>query len=212
MKVAVVDYGSSNLRSVAKALEHVAGDGAAIVITGDAAVVADADRVVFPGQGAIGDCMDNIDRLGLGEALVGAMREKPFLGICLGLQTLLDSSEEGGGTPGFGIIAGDVRRFPNETDPATGDPYKIPHMGWNQVSEQREHPLWHAIDDGSWFYFVHSYYAHPDDPAVVAGTTSYATEFCSAIASGNLFAVQFHPEKSQHSGLRLLENFLDWKV
>ncbi|NIP72562.1 MAG: imidazole glycerol phosphate synthase subunit HisH [Gammaproteobacteria bacterium] len=208
--VAVIDYGMGNLRSVAKALEH-AGEGARVCVTAEPQRIAAADRVVFPGQGAIGDAMAELSRLGLDRVLGQVMSEKPFLGICLGLEALLEHSEEDGGTPGFGVFPGAVRRFPVPLiDPHTGERLKVPHMGWNQVHQARGHPLWHGIADDSRFYFVHSYYVEPVAGTVAAGTTHYGVEFISAACRENIFAVQFHPEKSQHAGLALLGNFLRW--
>ncbi|MDX1433912.1 MAG: imidazole glycerol phosphate synthase subunit HisH [Gammaproteobacteria bacterium] len=210
-RVAVVDYGMGNLRSVAKALEHVAGDDREIVVSDDARVIAAADRVVFPGQGAIRDCMMEIDRLGLGPALREALGAKPFLGICIGLQALMDASEEHQTTRGLGFLAGGVRRFPADVrDEATGERLKVPHMGWNRVLQAKPHPLWSGIDSGERFYFVHSYYVVPEDASVVAGRTRYGVEFTCAVAFARGFAVQFHPEKSQRAGLALLANFLAW--
>jgi glutamine amidotransferase len=210
--VAVVDYGTSNLRSVAKALEHVAQDRCRVQVTSDPAVIREADRVVFPGQGAIGQCMESLRRSGLDKVLRDCVQEKPYLGLCLGLQSLFDESEEDGGTKGLGIIPGHVVRFPHpHRDPATGERLKVPHMGWNEVTPTREHSLWQGIAPGERFYFVHSFYVVPTDPAAVAATTNYGLDFACAAATGNIFAVQFHPEKSQHAGLRLLENFLGWR-
>ena len=168
--------------------------------------------MVFPGQGAIGGCVAALGVRGLREALLDAMRSKPFLGICLGLQALYERSEEGGGTACLGILPGRVKLFPRERmkDAATGQALKVPHMGWNQVHQERAHPLWKGIPQDSRFYFVHSYYAEADRPEEVAGTTEYALRFTSAAAHENIFAVQFHPEKSQAAGLKLLENFVAW--
>lgn len=203
--VAVVDYGMGNLRSVCKALEQSAPDHH-IVLTSDPAEVLAADRVVFPGQGAIGGCMRALADEGLGEAVQTAARTKPFLGICLGLQALFDVSEEGGGTPALGILPGRVPlfRFPDEAS------RKVPHMGWNRVRQQRPHPLWADIEDDSRFYFVHSYYAAPERSEDICGITEYGLSFASAVGRDNIFAVQFHPEKSQHAGLSLLHNFCRW--
>ena len=210
-RVAVVDYRMGNLRSVAKALEHVAGDDREIVVSEDARVIAGADRVVFPGQGAIRDCMVEVDRLGLGPVLRDALGAKPFLGICIGLQALMDASEEHQTTRGLGFLAGGVRRFPGDArDEATGERLKVPHMGWNQVLQAKPHALWSGIDSGERFYFVHSYYVVPEDASVVAGRTRYGVEFTCAVAFARGFAVQFHPEKSQRAGLALLANFLCW--
>ena len=208
--VVVIDYGSSNLRSVAKALEHVSGSDHSIRVSDQAATILAADRIVFPGQGAIGQCMSRLREKGLGEVIAECISEKPFLGICLGLQTLLDESDEDGGTLGLGIVAGHVRRFRDNQRGRDGSRCKIPHMGWNTVSQKQPHPLWNGIADNTRFYFVHSYYVEPENTGDVAGTTDYTLEFASAIARNKLFATQFHPEKSQQAGLRLLSNFLDW--
>ena len=208
--VAVVDYGMGNLRSVAKALEHVAG-GQPVVVTADPATVASAGRVVVPGQGAMPDCMAELERRGLKQAVLRAAADKPFLGICIGLQMLFQHSDEGD-VPGLGLLPGQVRHFPMEamTGPA-GERLKVPHMGWNQVRQAEPHPLWDGIADESRFYFVHSYYVEPATPEVIAGSTLYGIPFTSAVARANIFAVQFHPEKSAQAGLRLLRNFMHWK-
>lgn len=208
--VAVIDYGASNLRSVVKALEQVAEGRHRISVCSTAEQMRSADRIVFPGQGAIRQCMDSLRDRGLIDPLLESLQTKPFLGLCLGLQSLLTFSEEDGGTAGLGVIPGKVLRFPDGRMDAAGNRYKIPHMGWNEVSQRLPHPLWKGIADNERFYFVHSYYVKPDAQAVVAGATAYAEDFCSAIARDNLFAVQFHPEKSQRAGLQLLSNFLDW--
>ncbi len=209
--VAVIDYGMGNLRSVCKALEHVA-PAVKVLLTSDAAELKRADRVVFPGQGAIGGCVHALEARGLRDALLSALQSKPFLGICLGLQALYEHSEEGGGTPGLGLLAGRVPLFPADQmrDPATGQALKVPHMGWNQVQQTRAHPLWRDIPQNARFYFVHSYYADTSVRSQVAGVTEYGVRFTSAAAKRNIFAVQFHPEKSQKAGLQLLENFLAW--
>jgi glutamine amidotransferase len=210
-KVAVVDYGSSNLRSVVKAVEAVASTRFEISITNDADALRDADRVVFPGQGAIGDCMRHLTARGLVNALLECLRTRPFFGICLGLQSLLARSDEDGGTPCLGAFAGNVRRFRDDAGPAAdGSPRKIPHMGWNQVIWTRDHPLIIDIPSGTRFYFVHSYYVVPEDPALTLGRTAYIDDFTSALASEYVFATQFHPEKSAAAGLQLLRNFLAW--
>lgn len=211
--VTVIDYGMSNLRSVSKALEHVADNDWNVKVSDKAEVILQADKVVFPGQGAIGNCMSLLNQTGIAAAIRQVIDDnKPFLGICLGLQTLLTTSEESGGTTGFNWTAGTVRRFLEPLfDPESGERLKIPHMGWNQVLHALPHPLWTDIPDNSRFYFVHSYYVDPEDRSVVAGTTPYGgINFTSAAARDNVFAVQFHPEKSQHAGLTLLKNFLDW--
>lgn len=210
--VAVIDYGMGNLRSVAKALEH-AGPRARVTVTSDASQILAADRLVFPGQGAIGDAMNEIRRLDLEQTIRTGLAEKPFLGICLGLQALLEHSEEDNGTDGFGVFPGTVRRFPQAlVHPESGESIKVPHMGWNGVHQTMDHPLWNGIEQDSRFYFVHSYYADTSLDSVVAGRTHYGVDFVCAAARDNIFAVQFHPEKSAGSGLRLLQNFLEWDV
>jgi glutamine amidotransferase len=208
--VAVIDYGMGNLRSVVKAIEHVA-PSARVRLTSDAEEVARADSVVFPGQGAIAGCMTALDAFHLRDAVLAAMRNKPFLGICLGLQALFDFSEEGGGVQGLAVLRGSVPRFPADKmrDVKSGRALKVPHMGWNQVEQVKPHPLWKGIADRERFYFVHSYYAQAQ-PADIAGATDYGIRFTSAAARANIFAVQFHPEKSAAAGLRLLENFMSW--
>jgi imidazole glycerol-phosphate synthase subunit HisH len=205
--VAVVDYGMGNLRSVAKAIEHVA-QGARVLVTADPAEVARADRVVVPGQGAMPDCMRELAARGLRDAVIRAAADKPFLGICIGLQMLFEHSEEGD-TPGLALLPGRVRRFPHEETVVRG--FKVPHMGWNEVTQAEAHPVWQGIADGSRFYFVHSYYVEPAEPSVIAGSTVYGVPFTSAVARANIFAVQFHPEKSAQAGLQLLGNFMRWQ-
>jgi len=207
--IAVVDYGMGNLRSVAKALEHVA-DGKPVVVTADPAVVAAAERVVVPGQGAMPDCMRELNERGLRQAVIAAAANKPFLGICIGQQMLFEHSEEGD-VPGLGILPGEVKRFPAEKMCLPdGQKLKVPHMGWNEVRQTKAHPLWQGIADGARFYFVHSYYVAPGDAACIAGTTEYGIPFTSACARDNIFAVQCHPEKSAQAGLQLLSNFIHW--
>ena len=209
--VVVLDYGSSNLRSVAKALEFVS-DQQQIIVTDLPDQIFAADRVVFPGQGAIGQCMNSLREKGLDDVIRECVRNKPFLGICLGLQSLMDESDEDGCTRGLGIIAGGVKRFPDNVQDEKGFICKIPHMGWNQVYQQKQHALWHGIENGSRFYFVHSYYVQPENEDAIAAITNYATSFTSAAARDNIFATQFHPEKSQKAGLTLLKNFLHWEI
>lgn len=207
--IAVIDYGMGNLRSVSKALEHVA-PGARVQVTSDPAQVAAADRVVFPGQGAMPDCMREMEAKGLRPAVLAAARVKPFLGICIGLQMLFASSDEGD-VRGLEVFAGRVRRFPHaRMHDREGRRLKVPHMGWNQVWQRKSHALWSGIEDGARFYFVHSYYAEAADADVVSGITDYALPFTCAVARDNIFAVQFHPEKSHIAGLRMLSNFVDW--
>ena len=207
--IAIIDYGMGNLRSVAKALEHVA-PGARVLVTQNRLDILRADRVVFPGQGSIRDCLRELVRWDLVEVVREAALGKPFLGLCLGPQALLDFSEENGGTECLGVLPGRVVRFGEPRDPATGERLKVPHMGWNQVRQLRDHPLWRGIPQDSRFYFVHSYYLQPTDAALAVGSTRYGFDFTSAIARDNIFAVQFHPEKSAQAGLRLLANFADW--
>jgi len=221
--VAVLDYGMGNLRSVAQALRQAAlGLDAAfeVIVTGSAQALREADRVVLPGQGAMPDCMAELERSGLLPALRHAAAHKPLFGVCVGMQMLLDHSEEGD-TPGLGLIPGQVRRFRLEGQlQPDGSRYKVPQMGWNQVwqgpaaatpTAKPPHPLWHGIPDGSHYYFVHSYYAQPADPAHCASHTHYGQPFASALAHGNLFGTQFHPEKSADQGLALYRNFLRWQ-
>jgi glutamine amidotransferase len=207
--IAVIDYGMGNLRSVAKALMHVAPD-ARIVVTGDPGLIRSAARVVLPGQSAMPDTMAALDATGLRDVVLECLRERPFLGVCLGLQMLFETSEEGP-TRCLSAFAGCVRRFREEalTLPG-GERLKIPHMGWSEVRKVRAHPLWAGIDDGERFYFAHSYHPVPDDAGIVVGTASYPMPFTCAIARANIFAVQFHPEKSQRAGLRMLANFVAW--
>ena len=208
-KIAVIDYGMGNLRSVWQALVHVA-DGKEIIVTADPDVVAGAERVVFPGQGAMPDCMRELDARGLRSAVIDAAQTKPFLGICIGLQMLFEQSEEGN-VPGLGVFAGPVRRFPAEKMVgASGEKLKVPHMGWNRVLQTRSHALWNGIEDGARFYFVHSYFVDPVDRACIAGTSDYGIPFTSAVARDNIFAIQCHPEKSAQAGLALLSNFVRW--
>jgi glutamine amidotransferase len=207
--IAVIDYGMGNLHSVSKALEHVAPD-AEVRVTSDAEVVRRAGRVVFPGQGAMRDCMREMDARGLRPAVLEAARSKPFLGICIGLQMLFERSEEGD-TPGLGILSGSVKRFPQQQmKDAQGGRLKVPHMGWNEVMQAEAHTLWRGIADASRFYFVHSFYVEAGKPELVAGYSVYGFPFTCAVAQDNIFAVQFHPEKSQTAGLALLANFVTW--
>ena len=206
--VAIIDYGMGNLHSVSKAFEHVAPD-AEILVTSDPEAIRAAARVVFPGVGAMPDCIRELDQRGLTKSVRDAAAAKPFLGICLGLQALFEHSEEGD-CQGLGILPGRVRRFPDGLKDAAGERLKVPHMGWNTVHQARRHPLWNGIEEGTRFYFVHSYYVDPADPAWIAGASRYPFEFACAVARDNLFAVQFHPEKSQAAGLRLLANFTTW--
>ncbi|CAK0770043.1 Imidazole glycerol phosphate synthase subunit HisH [Gammaproteobacteria bacterium] len=207
--VAVIDYGMGNLRSVSKALEHVAPD-AEVWVTSLPERIRAAERVVLPGVGAIRDCVSELLARGLTEVVRSCAADRPFLGICLGMQALLDFSEENTGTTALGILPGYVTRFPVDHRASDNSPLKVPHMGWNQVRPTRSHPLWRGIPAESRFYFVHSYHAVPADPAFTLATTRYGLTFASAIGRDNLFAVQFHPEKSQAAGLTLLANFMAW--
>jgi len=207
--IAVVDYGMGNLRSVAKALRFVA-PGRTIVVSSDAATIRDSERVVLPGQSAMPDCIRCVNDSGLREVVLAAARDRPFLGICLGLQMLFEDSEEGP-TPGLSVLAGHIVRFRDAAmRGANGGRLKVPHMGWSPVRRVGQHPLWDGIDDGSRFYFAHSYYPVPDDADATAATVAYPTAFTCAIARANIFAVQFHPEKSHRAGLQLLSNFVAW--
>jgi imidazole glycerol-phosphate synthase subunit HisH len=210
MKIVVVDYGMGNLRSVAKAIEKVAPAGASVQISSHADEVRAADRVVVPGQGAMHDCMREFMARGLFDVVEAAARNKPFLGICVGMQMLFDHSEEGD-TAGLGFLAGKVKRFADGMLGPDGYRLKVPHMGWNEVQPVQDHPLWQGIAPGSRFYFVHSYYCQPEVNDATAATTAYGMNFTSAVAQANIFSVQFHPEKSTVAGLRLLSNFLDWQ-
>lgn len=207
--VAVIDYGMGNLHSVASALSHVAPEQN-VVVTADPAVVAAADRVVFPGVGAIRDCMAEIKRLGFDKLLREQIATgKPVLGICVGMQALMGHSEENGGVDCIGILPGKVRFFGEKHQDTAGNHLKVPHMGWNQV-QHNNHPLWADIPQGSRFYFVHSFYILAEDARLIAATCDYGLQFHAALARDNLFAVQFHPEKSHIAGLQLLKNFLQW--
>lgn len=208
--VAIVDYGMGNLRSVAKAVEHVAPDYQ-VVVTADPAALAGADRVIVPGQGAMPDCMRELRARGLDAAVTHAASAKPFLGICIGLQMLFEHSDEGNVT-GLGIFPGQVHHFPEEEmQDEAGVRLKVPHMGWNEVHQAISHPLWRGIADSARFYFVHSYYVEPAKDDLIAGSTLHGIPFTSAVARANIFAVQFHPEKSAADGLRLLGNFMRWQ-
>ncbi|MFQ6059212.1 MAG: imidazole glycerol phosphate synthase subunit HisH [Anaerolineae bacterium] len=198
--IAIVDYGMGNLRSVQKALEHV---GAEAVVTSDVAVIARAPAIVLPGVGAFGDAMINLRRLGLIEAIREAIAARvPFLGICLGLQVLFEESQEMGRHEGLGVFGGQVVRFPEQVG-------KVPHIGWNQIHIRRQSPLLAGVEDGDFAYFVHSYYVVPADPEIVLATTDYGLDFASVVERDNVFGIQFHPEKSQDVGLRMLRNFVE---
>ncbi len=215
-KVAVIDYGMGNLHSVAKAVEYV-GKNVTVSVTSDARTILQADHVIFPGVGAIRDCMGEIRRLGIDEIVAEVVRHKPLLAVCVGMQALMDSSEENNGVECLGMVSGRVRYFGNAQGSGTGaltdadgNRLKVPHMGWNMVKQTDKHPLWAGIEDNSRFYFVHSYYVELGAQEKASGVTEYGVPFTAALNKGNIFAVQFHPEKSQHSGLQLLRNFLGW--
>jgi glutamine amidotransferase len=207
--IAIVDYGMGNLRSVAKAIEHVAPLGTQVLITDKAHEILNADRVVFPGQGAAADCMAALKARELIDPLAEAAKTRPFLGICMGMQVMLDHSEENDGVHLLGWFKGAVRRFPLGVD-ANGLALKIPQMGWNQIKQIKPHPLWQGVADLSRFYFVHSYYCAPEDESLRVGTTDYGICYVSALAQGSVFALQSHPEKSADDGLLLLKNFTRW--
>jgi glutamine amidotransferase len=207
LDIAVIDYGMGNLRSVAKALRHVAPERT-IVVSSDPAEIRAAARVVLPGQSAMPDCIRHLDESGLRDVVLEVARERPFLGICLGLQMLFDASEEGP-TACLGVLPGRVVRF-REGAVVGGERLKVPHMGWSPVRQVHAHPLWAGIPDGARFYFAHSFHPVPDDPAVTAGTADYPSPFTCAVARANIFATQFHPEKSHRAGLQLLANFVTW--
>ncbi len=208
-KIVVVDYGMGNLRSVAQALRHAAPE-ADVQISGEVSALREADRVVLPGQGAMRDCMRSLRESGLQEELMRISASKPLLGVCVGEQMLFDWSEEGD-TPGLGLLPGKVVRFQLEDRvQEDGSRFKVPQMGWNRVKQSQPHPLWNGIADNSFFYFVHSYYAVPADAAHIFGETSYGDLICCTVGRDNIFATQFHPEKSASAGLQLYKNFVHW--
>ena len=211
--IVVIDYGMGNLRSVWQALARVAPERK-VIVSSDPEMVMTAERVVFPGQGAMPDCMREIDMRALRPAVLDAAKNKPFLGICIGLQMLFEHSEEGH-VPGLGVFHGHVRRFPankmlEQRLSGVNDKLKVPHMGWNEVVQQRPHALWQGIESGARFYFVHSYFVDPDNRENTTGETRYGIPFTSAVAQDNIFAIQCHPEKSAQAGLALLSNFVEW--
>ncbi len=209
-KIVVVDYGMGNLRSVAQALRAVAPE-ADVMISGDPAAIDAAERIVLPGQGAMRDCMGSLRESGVQEALMRAAASKPMMGVCVGEQMLFDASEENGSTPGLGLLPGKVVRFQLEGQlQEDGSRFKVPQMGWNQVRQRMPHAMWDGIPDNAWFYFVHSYFAQPEIDAQNVGETVYGQPFCCAVARDNIFATQFHPEKSAATGLQLYKNFIHW--
>jgi imidazole glycerol-phosphate synthase subunit HisH len=209
--IAIVDYGMGNLKSVAKAFQHVAPDQN-ILITADAKQIAEADRVVLPGQAAMPESMAALNASGLRDVLLTASKSRPFFGVCLGLQMIFEATEEGT-TPSLGYLSGHSVRFPKTHRDHDGNTLKVPHMGWNAVhfpGDMAAHPCWAGVADGNAFYFANSYYAVPANRAVVAGVANYPGPICVAVSSANIFAVQFHPEKSADAGLRVLKNFSTW--
>jgi len=209
-KIVVVDYGMGNLRSVAQALRAVAPE-AEVLISGEPAAIDAADRIVLPGQGAMRDCMRSLNESGVKDALLRAAASKPMMGVCVGEQMLFDMSEEGGNTPGLGLLPGKVVRFQLDGMlQEDGSRFKVPQMGWNQVRQRAPHAMWNGIPDNAWFYFVHSYFAQPAQAEHSAAETVYGQPFCCAVARNNIFATQFHPEKSAATGLQLYKNFIHW--
>jgi len=208
-QIGLIDYGMGNLHSAGKALERVS-DGAKVIISSDPKEIMRCDRVVLPGVGSIRDCMGEIRRLGFDQMVAELLGKKPLLAICIGIQALMDFSDENGGTACLGVLPGQVRKFDSGRLTSQGTKLKVPHMGWNRVTQIKDHPLWKNISDGSRFYFVHSYYVSAANQEQVSGTTDYGVSFASAMAGDKLFAVQFHPEKSQTAGLQLLKNFINW--
>jgi len=212
-RVAVIDYGMGNLHSVAKALEHVSDDKYEVIVTADAQVIRSAERIVFPGVGAIRDCMAEIKRLNIDTLVKQALTEKPVLAVCVGMQALMQHSEENSGVDCIGVFPGEVRFFGNDLKDEQGETLKVPHMGWNNVKQENtSHPMWRGIKDNSYFYFVHSYCAEitPANEQYVAGFCEYGFPFAAAMTRQNVFATQFHPEKSHNDGLQLYKNFLAW--
>jgi len=206
--IAVIDYGMGNLRSVSQAMQHVSHDDSTIMITADPSVIQEADRIVFPGQGAARDCMRALKKHQLIDVVLDAANTKPFLGICMGMQVLMNHSEENGGVECLGKYAGNVRYFSKTT--TQNERIKIPQMGWNQIVHKTDHPLWAGIANDARFYFVHSYYVTPDDERLITGETEHGIRYTSALADDNVFAIQAHPEKSADDGLQLLKNFTRW--
>ena len=212
IQVAVIDLGTGNLRSVAKAAEYVAGKSCDVQITRDIDKINQADRIILPGQGAIGSWLSALSDQDLKTTLLNALENKPILGICVGMQALFEYNEEDGGHECLGVFDGKITRFENGLKESNGNPMKVPQMGWNQVNIIQNHPLWAGIDDNSWFYFLHSYYAPNLNSDQVFAVTEYGVPYASAVAKDNIFAIQCHPEKSHHVGLKLFENFINWKI
>ncbi len=206
--VAIIDYGMGNLHSARKAVEHVAPD-TTVLVTDNPEQIREADRVILPGVGAMRDCMAEIRRLGVDELVREVSRDRPFLGICVGMQALMSRSEENGGVDAINLFSSQVRFF-GDNLVENGERLKVPHMGWNEVFQARAHPLWQGIPNGDRFYFVHSYYAEAQGNADIAGRAHYGVDLAAAVARDNIFAVQFHTENSAGAGLQLLKNFTDW--
>ncbi len=211
MVIAIIDYNMGNLHSVYQALRHISPENVSIQVTSDPAIIEEADKVVFPGQGAARDCMREITEHGLTDAIREAAATKPFLGICMGMQVLMQYSEENQGVDCLNILEGRVNAFTGRINQSpTETRLKVPHMGWNQIKQTLDHPLWAGIADNSYFYFVHSYYLELENAHLMAGQTEYGVPYPSVIAKDNIFALQPHPEKSAEDGLKLLSNFVHW--
>ena len=209
--IAIIDYGMGNLYSVAKAAEYVSNANDKIVVTSDTKKINHCDKVIFPGQGAAKDCMSALQEYDLDNAIIDAAQHKPFLGICMGMQVLMQMSEENNGVDCLGVYSGKVRYFGNCISIGTKEnSFKVPHMGWNAVNQEQHHPLWSGIPQASYFYFVHSYFVDTEQDELIAGSTNYGVNFTSVIARDNVFAMQCHPEKSAQAGLQLLRNFIHW--
>ncbi|MBH32541.1 MAG: imidazole glycerol phosphate synthase subunit HisH [Gammaproteobacteria bacterium] len=208
--IVIVDYGMGNLNSVSKAMQYIVKGKQRVLTTSNPKEIYDSDKVIFPGQGAAESCMQNIKERNLEDAIIKSASEKPFLGICMGMQILMDKSSENNSTECLGIIKGEVKKLNSKN--SSGEKIKIPHMGWNNIRQKTNHPIWHKIKDESFFYFVHSYFVEPSDKSIVVGTTQYDNEFCSVLAFENIVAIQGHPEKSSDVGLQLLKNFSNIKV
>jgi len=208
--VGIIDYGMGNLHSLGKALERVAGS-TRVVVSYDPEILLKCDRLVLPGVGGVRECMRELQRLELNQLVAEAARKKPMLGICLGMQVMLEWSDENGGVPALGLFPGKVVRFPDPLPDTSVERLKVPHMGWNRVRQTKSHPMWEGVPDNAWFYFVHSYHAQPTTPEHVLGSADYGYPFAAALARDNLVAFQFHPEKSQNVGLTLLSNFIQWE-
>ncbi|MGQ0503371.1 MAG: imidazole glycerol phosphate synthase subunit HisH [Panacagrimonas sp.] len=207
--IGIIDYGMGNLHSLGKSLERVAGSDR-IEIAFDPEKLLKCDKLVLPGVGGVRCCMNELRRLDLNQLVLEASQKVPMLGICLGMQVMLEFSDENGGVPALGLFEGDVVRFADPPNDGAADRLKVPHMGWNRVRQDRAHPIWNGVPDQSWFYFVHSYHARPKRPADAIGTADYVHRFACAVARDNIVAFQFHPEKSQGAGLQLLSNFAQW--